>query len=29
MQDAYKNIAEYNLERKRKVLIVFDDRLRI
>ena len=25
MQDAYKNIEEYNLDRKRKVLIVFDD----
>ena len=25
MQDVYKNIEEYNLEKKRKVLIVFDD----
>ena len=25
MQDAYKNIEEYNLGKKRKVLIVFDD----
>ena len=25
MQDVYKNIEEYNLRKKRKVLIVFDD----
>ena len=25
MQDVYKNIEEYNLSKKRKVLIVFDD----
>ena len=25
MQDGYKNIEEYNLGKKRKVLIVFDD----
>ena len=25
MQDGYKNIAEYNLRKKGKVLIVFDD----
>ena len=25
MQDVYKNIEEYNLGKKRKVLIVFDD----
>ena len=25
MQDAYKNIEEYNLGKRRKVLIVFDD----
>ena len=25
MQDVYKNIEEYNLEKKRKVLIVFND----
>ena len=25
MQDIYKNIEEYNLGKKRKVLIVFDD----
>ena len=25
MQDVYKNIEEYNLGRKRKVSIVFDD----
>ena len=25
MQDVYKNIEEYNLGRKLKVLIVFDD----
>ena len=25
MQDVYKNIEDYNLEKKRKVLIVFDD----
>ena len=25
MQDVYKNIEEYNLRRKRKLLIVFDD----
>ena len=25
MQDVYKNIEEYNLENKRKILIVFDD----
>ena len=24
MQDVYKNIEEYNLGRKRKILIVFD-----
>ena len=27
MQDAYKNIEEYNPGRKRKVLIVFEDRI--
>ena len=25
MQDVYKNIEEYNLDKKRKILIVFDD----
>ena len=25
MQDVYKNIEEYNLGKKRKLLIVFDD----
>ena len=25
MHDAYKNIEEYNLRKRRKVLIVFDD----
>ena len=25
MQDAYKNIEDYNLNKKRKVLTVFDD----
>ena len=25
MQDVYKNINEYNLSKKRKILIVFDD----
>ena len=25
MQDVYKNIEEYNLDQKRKILIVFDD----
>ena len=25
MDDIYKNIEEYNLNRKRKILIVFDD----
>ena len=25
MQDVYKNIEEYNLEKKCKVLIAFDD----
>ena len=25
MQDVYKNIEEYNLGKKRKVLIVFND----
>ena len=25
MQDVYRNIEEYNLGKKRKVLIVFDD----
>ena len=25
MQDVYKNVEEYNLGQKRKVLIVFDD----
>ena len=25
MQDVYKNIEEYNLEKKRKILIVVDD----
>ena len=25
MKDVYKNIEEYNLGKKRKVLIVFDD----
>ena len=29
MQDVYKNIEEYNLGKKRKILIVFDDRLLI
>ena len=25
MQDVYKNIEEYNISKKRKILIVFDD----
>ena len=25
MQDVYENINEYNLHKKRKILIVFDD----
>ena len=25
MQDVYKNIEEYNLGKKRRILIVFDD----
>ena len=25
MQDVYKNIEEYNTEKERKILIVFDD----
>ena len=25
MQDAYKNIEDYNSDKKRKVFIVFDD----
>ena len=25
MQDVYKNIEDYNLRKKRKILIVFDD----
>ena len=25
MQDVYKNIEDYNPEKKRKVLIIFDD----
>ena len=25
MQDVYKNIEEYNIGKKRKILIVFDD----
>ena len=25
MQDIYKNIEEYNLGKKRKILIIFDD----
>ena len=25
MQDVYKNIDEYNIDKKRKILIVFDD----
>ena len=25
MQDLYKNIEEYHISRKRKILIVFDD----
>ena len=25
MQDVYKNIEEYNINKKRKILIVFDD----
>ena len=25
MRDVYKNIENYNLERERKILIVFDD----
>ena len=25
MQDTYKNIEEYNLDRKRQILIVFND----
>ena len=29
MQDVYKNIEEYNLGEKRKVLIVFDDMILI
>ena len=27
MDDIYKNIEEYNLNRKRKILIAFDDRI--
>ena len=27
IQDLYKNIEEYNLGKKRKILIIFDDRL--
>ena len=29
IQDLYKNIEEYNLGKKRKILIIFDDRLLI
>ena len=25
MQDVYKNIEDYNIDKKRKILIVFDD----
>ena len=25
MQDVYKNIKEYNVDKERKILIVFDD----
>ena len=25
MQDVYKNIEEYNIDKRRKILIVFDD----
>ena len=25
MQDVYKNINEYNTDKKRKILIIFDD----
>ena len=25
MQDVYKNIDEYNIDKERKILIVFDD----
>ena len=25
MQDVYKNINEYNIDKERKILIVFDD----
>ena len=25
MQDVYKNIGEYNTDKERKILIVFDD----
>ena len=25
MQDVYKNIEEYNVDKERKILIVFDD----
>ena len=25
MQDVYKNIDEYNLDKERKILILFDD----
>ena len=27
MQDVYKNIDEYNIDKERKILIVFDDRI--
>ena len=27
MQDVYKNIEEYNIGKKRKILIVFDDKI--
>ena len=29
MQDVYKNIEEYNLGKKRKILMVFDDMIAV
>ena len=29
MQDVYKNIDKYNIDRKRKILIVFDDMIAV
>ena len=29
MQDVYKNIEEYNIGKKRKILIVFDDMIAV